>query len=1176
MDMTGIYAKDINRTIDGVIKADESAHIRSEVDEYVMTSEIRAGLDRILDEWNALRPQSNGVWISGFFGSGKSHMLKMMSYLLGDVRGSGEMTRQQVAEVFTQKASGHEMLIAGIGHSQQIPALSMLFNIDAKDDKATSRPEAMIEVFYRAFFEARGLYTADLGVGALERDLVDRGLFDQFKECFRAVAGGEWEDRRAGTVFAEAPTARALAGVGIEVDKPIASYRASLNRSAEAFADEVARWLDSREPGARIGFFIDEVGQFIGRNTQLMLNLQTITEQLFTKCSGRAWVFVTSQEKLDDVIGGLGEQQGNDFSKIQGRFTTQINLSTQEVEQVIARRLLAKSDAGRTALEGQWSRSGAGFASMFTFPAWQKAYSNYADEEAFIAKYPFVDYQFDMFSQTMIGMSESGLFTGRHSSVGARSLLGVCQQIAQNLQERPIGTIASFDQFYDGIAAMLKSDVKENLHRAQANSLTSDRFTISVLKALLLARYVKDFPCAPSNLVVLLRRDLGQDATALEARIKRSLDALVGQYFVQKLPEGTYTYMTDEEKEVKQQIGRISVSEGEVTGHLMRSVRAVLGNAAASYRHPDTDLDLRITTIMDCMRPASTESLVLNCVTPLSQVDAEAARIRSTGGQDTLTVVLALSDETVEEVYMYLRTERYVRGATGSSAPSGRKRLIQTYGEQNNERDEGIKAAVRMSFKGARFFTDGSEVEVPASMPPAEAVNRGMGVVVGRVYHRMGDALPLAKLKEGDVDRFLRDEDEGLLPEGGLQAANPLADQFAQWVKQSRDLEGRSVFVRDAVDHFRAAPFGWGQNAVLAIVATAIRRGLVDAKLNERPLTRTELSSGLRVSQDRSRILLEPKRQVDQRALARFRAFAKEFVLSDGRLDDDNARAVAVDNAVQGWRAVLDRARRTPFDFGGEIDEAEAALEAVGAGPLGAEAYLAPCVQAVFDNVVEIRSDFLEPLQEFLTRHMPAVEDAVRAADSLAAYGDGVGEDGRRAIEELRALVSDEHLYNRTDEVAPLRERVERARRVFVDERRSEALRAFEGVRAEVTASDEFGQADPTAREAALSRIDAECASIRGMTDPGAIVIAAQRVDALSAELFARLIASRERVDEGHGHSDEAPGGRAAPPQVVQLSALARDLCRTTIRTPDDVDAYVEELRAALHRAVSNGDIIRR
>lgn len=98
------------------------------------------------------------------------------------------MTRQQVAEVFTQKARGHEMLIAGIGRSQQIPALSMLFNIDAKDDKATSRAEAMTEVFYRAFFEAR-VFTRRIWRGGSERDLRDRGLFDQFKECFRAVAG---------------------------------------------------------------------------------------------------------------------------------------------------------------------------------------------------------------------------------------------------------------------------------------------------------------------------------------------------------------------------------------------------------------------------------------------------------------------------------------------------------------------------------------------------------------------------------------------------------------------------------------------------------------------------------------------------------------------------------------------------------------------------------------------------------------------------------------------------------------------------------------------------------------------------------------------------------------------------------------------------------------------------
>ena len=55
-----------------------------------------------------------------------------------------------------------------------------------------------------------------------------------------------------------------------------------------------------------MNFFVDEVGQFIGENTQLMLNLQTIAETLSTICDGQAWVFVTSQGDLDKVLGDMG------------------------------------------------------------------------------------------------------------------------------------------------------------------------------------------------------------------------------------------------------------------------------------------------------------------------------------------------------------------------------------------------------------------------------------------------------------------------------------------------------------------------------------------------------------------------------------------------------------------------------------------------------------------------------------------------------------------------------------------------------------------------------------------------------------------------------------------------------------------------------------------------------
>ncbi len=170
MDMKGLYAKDIFRSIDGVIKADDVSKVASEVDEYVMTSEIRSGLSRIVDAWNQVDAPSNGVWIAGFFGSGKSHLLKMLSYLLGEQAGDQPVTREDVERAFEQKIAGDETLIADLKRSLHTPTRAVLFNIDAKDDKSTrERGSAMIEVFYKVYFEARGLYSKDLGVGRLSR-----------------------------------------------------------------------------------------------------------------------------------------------------------------------------------------------------------------------------------------------------------------------------------------------------------------------------------------------------------------------------------------------------------------------------------------------------------------------------------------------------------------------------------------------------------------------------------------------------------------------------------------------------------------------------------------------------------------------------------------------------------------------------------------------------------------------------------------------------------------------------------------------------------------------------------------------------------------------------------------------------------------------------------------------
>ena len=74
MNLNAIFAKDVQRPIEGVIKADDTAHLSTEVDEYVLTNEAAKGLELLLEAYTNYT-NANGVWISGFFGSGKSHLL---------------------------------------------------------------------------------------------------------------------------------------------------------------------------------------------------------------------------------------------------------------------------------------------------------------------------------------------------------------------------------------------------------------------------------------------------------------------------------------------------------------------------------------------------------------------------------------------------------------------------------------------------------------------------------------------------------------------------------------------------------------------------------------------------------------------------------------------------------------------------------------------------------------------------------------------------------------------------------------------------------------------------------------------------------------------------------------------------------------------------------------------
>ncbi|MDE8685577.1 hypothetical protein P0G11_13700, partial [Adlercreutzia rubneri] len=91
----------------------------------------------------------------------------------------------------------------------------------------------------------------------------------------------------------------------------------------------------------------DEIGQFLGSDSSLMLSMQTLTEDLGTYCGDKVWIVVTSQQAIDSVTSVVGM----DFSKLQGRFDTRLSLSSSDVDEVIKERILAKKDEAKAALE---------------------------------------------------------------------------------------------------------------------------------------------------------------------------------------------------------------------------------------------------------------------------------------------------------------------------------------------------------------------------------------------------------------------------------------------------------------------------------------------------------------------------------------------------------------------------------------------------------------------------------------------------------------------------------------------------------------------------------------------------------------------------------------------------------------------------------------------------------
>ena len=175
MELKDIFLKDVTRPIDGVIKADDEASLRLELEEYVLTNEVAQRLNDFFIAYGNYHG-ANGVWVSGFFGSGKSHLLKMLALLLENRVIDGTPTLDLFLPKCEAQDKNDAILKANLVKAVAIPSKSILFNIDQKADVISkTQIDALLSVFVKVFDEMCGYYGKQAYIAQFEREYVVGG-----------------------------------------------------------------------------------------------------------------------------------------------------------------------------------------------------------------------------------------------------------------------------------------------------------------------------------------------------------------------------------------------------------------------------------------------------------------------------------------------------------------------------------------------------------------------------------------------------------------------------------------------------------------------------------------------------------------------------------------------------------------------------------------------------------------------------------------------------------------------------------------------------------------------------------------------------------------------------------------------------------------------------------------
>jgi hypothetical protein len=1195
MRIKTLFQKDTCRPINGVVKADQldASSVWQELDEFVVTRELDQHLRTFFSAYGEAMQRRHdpniaeriGVWVSGFFGSGKSHFLKVLSYLLrNDSHTHNGQTRQAVA--FFEPKIKDAMLLGDIKRAVAAHTEVILFNIDSRADTRAGR-DAILSVFLKVLNELQGYCPEHPHIADMERYLDEKGTLATFQQAFKEASGLAWvQERDAHQFHRDHVIAAWSAATGQSTDaaeKWLDGADEHFVLSVERFCHCVKAYLDKQGPDHRLIFLVDEVGQFIGSDTHLMLNLQTITEDLGTICQGRAWVVVTSQEDIDAVLGEMKTSIANDFSKIQGRFKTRLSLSSANVDEVIQERLLAKRPEVIDSLQQVFQAKGDILKNQLTFTDCGMTFRPYRDGADFVQNYPFAPYQFQLVQRIFEAIRQAGA-TGLHLSRGERSILEAFQSAGIAVADQEVEILVPLYAFYPSIESFLDTAVKRTIDQARDNP-SLEPFDMQLLQVLFLIRYVDEMKSTVENLVTLCLDQIDADRLALRRNIAESLQRLERETLISRSGE-VYFFLTNEERDINREIKNIELSSGAEARLLGELIFDEVLKGQRKHRFTANRMDFPFNRRCDGF-PVGNQmerALLVSVLTPLAD-DYEAYKdhkcvLDST--QEDGHVLIRFDDQESlgRELRTYLKTSTYLRTKSDGTLPPSVKRIHSDLAEENRKRRERLTGLLADLLAQARYFVAGQSLQIKAAAPMA-ALTQALEYLITNTFNKMGYLRQVHDTPEQarqEIQAVLRSNDIGQQTLAmQMDESNPQAIEDLRTYVSLCSRSGRQIVVYDMIEkRYAVRPYGWPAEEVLLVLARLLVLGDISLMMDGALLPVERAYAELTTPSKQRKLIVLQRQTADPKALQQARTLGQKVFSTMGP-DGEDALYAFLRTRLEACKSHLST-YKTLGDTGQYPGQA-----AINDGLTLIKALLACDASYTFiercnarkDDLLDF-SDSYHDLEHFY-EHQKPTWDTLRTAYATYTLNRSQLELDPRAAPALRRMhdiLAAPSPYGLIHEAVGLITTVEGVNAALLSQHRTTTCQKIDDIMTTLTRDIAAAQGDDALRSVCLGPLVKLCAQVKGEASIAHIVQAEQQALTLLDTAQGHIQVFVRKGAEPPASAITSPAPVPPQPVVKKVHPLRpAALVKTTyLETQQDADKFLDALKRELGQALARGE----